>query len=746
MSDILNKFDFDDTPGLDKLRNFIQKFTDIGDKAEEAEEKVNKSFKKIADEGEKSEKKFDGVAKSLGKVAGVLGAVAKAGSLAFGGATAGALLLAQYNDRIAEQQKGLGKQWESLRRQLAEKLAPAIYAIQQGASVFLDSASKKVEGLGNSIGVNLGARIIAIGKTTGVFFGELDKRIIKTKLNFQLLGARIVGAFNPLTGNKSKIAALQSAISAMDSQISDLGDTYDEAFTTAQNKLQGLVDNGFFKLRKATKEEIAAAQKLRDQYKKLNDEIQSRLEKSRIDVAEGLKAIDLRKQAAIQEIDLIEERGKKLAEALGVEFEAEEKVAELRKNIEIDFQQERKELIDKTNQEIAKESRQLFKEAFGVYFEDLEELGKKANRAVTDDVLKTARKQNEEIQKKVKKIADSNANVGIFDQFKDSITKSLGLTNDEADLIIGEVGGVLGQVKDLFSANIQARIAENDKLIDSIRSRSDVVREQLEEEEALQKRGRESNVKSKKEELERLRAQEQRALAEREKLLKKQRRADLLANAAEQISSLTTAAANVFKANSKIPVVGVILGIAAVAALFAAFSAAKNKAASTAERLYQGGSLKKTKSFGWVNRLNGRPDKPGQGRGHRVEDSNLVLGGKEMVVQAEAAESQNPSFWDAMNEGKFNNVDLESTVESSLEQRKTNRGFEKREAKIIRITRKAAKEKGLSTETVKKMLDDHAKKIIGYFKSRPERMAINKDTTEIRVYTEFPPKKFTENL
>jgi len=100
----------------------------------------------------------------------------------------------------------------------------------------------------------------------------------------------------------------------------------------------------------------------------------------------------------------------------------------------------------------------------------------------------------------------------------------------------------------------------------------------------LYKAGYASNVAAKQKELDDLKAQRDVAQRNEADAVKKQRALDTVT----QVSSLLTATANIFKGFSTMPIIGQILSIAAIAAMFGAFAIAKTQAAN-ATRLASGG-------------------------------------------------------------------------------------------------------------------------------------------------------------
>jgi len=107
---------------------------------------------------------------------------------------------------------------------------------------------------------------------------------------------------------------------------------------------------------------------------------------------------------------------------------------------------------------------------------------------------------------------------------------------------------------------------------------------ELENETELYKAGYASNVEGKKAELAEIKKQREIALKAEEEALKKQRNLDAI----EQASSLLTASANIIKGFSAMPVVGQVLAIAAIAAMFTAFASARIQA-NKATQLAKGG-------------------------------------------------------------------------------------------------------------------------------------------------------------
>ena len=226
-----------------------------------------------------------------------------------------------------------------------------------------------------------------------------------------------------------------------------------------------------------------------------------------------------------------------------------------------------------------------------------------------------------------------------------------GLKGDEFAEVMASMGNSLNSLFDSMTAGTDRQLEENEALIDSIHERRDILNEDLEKELERQEQGLAYNIAGKKKELEALQQEEQKAEKEREKLRKKQLAAKIAADSISQGSSLITMGANVIAAESGKGLLGVGFALAAIAAFFTIYSGAK----AQSKKLYRGGSLQQDGVSGFVNSRNGRTDRNG-GRGHKVEDSNLVLGGEEYVMDGYHS-MKYEEFLKAMSRGEFDSGD-----------------------------------------------------------------------------------------
>ena len=176
-----------------------------------------------------------------------------------------------------------------------------------------------------------------------------------------------------------------------------------------------------------------------------------------------------------------------------------------------------------------------------------------------------------------KQIQGSAAGKSIWDKF--------GFTDEEADLTKQNLQSVFDTTTQILDEIFAARVQDAQRTRELLDTQIAESQQALNTEVELAKLGYANNVDAKRKELEALKTQREKALKEEEKALKAQRAMDT----AMQVTSLITATANIIKGYSKLPVIGQVLAIAAIASMFAAFAAAKVQAASAA-KLAEGGT------------------------------------------------------------------------------------------------------------------------------------------------------------
>ncbi len=200
------------------------------------------------------------------------------------------------------------------------------------------------------------------------------------------------------------------------------------------------------------------------------------------------------------------------------------------------------------------------------YLEDIALL-EKANDSNNWQTIVSMKQQVELIQKEL----DSMSGKSSF-----SIWKLLGFDpeSEEGKKGIEALKQTGAIILDQVSQIMQADIAAAEKHTQLIESRLSDAENQLEKEKDLQEQGLANNVDAKQKEIAQLKIEREKALEEE----KKAQKAQLLLDSATQLSSLITATANIWKANSSIPYIGTALAIAGTALMWGSFAAAKIKA------------------------------------------------------------------------------------------------------------------------------------------------------------------------
>ena len=163
---------------------------------------------------------------------------------------------------------------------------------------------------------------------------------------------------------------------------------------------------------------------------------------------------------------------------------------------------------------------------------------------------------------------------------KKSLLERLGFGEDSIDSLRSVKDEIIGFIQEISQAEVQE--AEN-----SVRAAEDRVRaaqDALNKEIDLKKEGFANNEALRQRELEQAKADEAKAYEQRRAAQRRQ----ILLDSALQLSSLVTSSANIIKGFSTIPIFGLPLGIAAVAAMFGAFISAKSRALQ-ATRFKHGG-------------------------------------------------------------------------------------------------------------------------------------------------------------
>lgn len=217
-------------------------------------------------------------------------------------------------------------------------------------------------------------------------------------------------------------------------------------------------------------------------------------------------------------------------------------------------------------------------------------------------------------------------------------------------------------VFDLFMSGVEDQLNAIDELIAKQDEQIAELESQQDKEKELKDLGLSNNLGRIENEIAAEKEKREKALAERDAIEKKAAKAQVINDILQQSSSLTTAAAQIFKAFSSIPFVGVPLAVAAIAAMFAAFAKARLDAnkASQQQRLYRGAGRIGDHFDGFVGPKTDRDGGPGYTvhDGETGRPTGVIIGGDEGLIPARVAQPnretindmvRNPDKWERIN-------------------------------------------------------------------------------------------------
>lgn len=201
------------------------------------------------------------------------------------------------------------------------------------------------------------------------------------------------------------------------------------------------------------------------------------------------------------------------------------------------------------------------------------ELNKTAGVKLTSEQVATIQNQIAAIDKVSKKTPFNN----LYEVLGIGLDSDQQSALDEAiDATVEEINGV-----------IDALLQEAEAAVTAANARVDAAQSALDAEIEARNNGYANNVVQAQKELELEKAQQQKAIEEKQKAQKAQLAIDTIT----QASSLITASANIWSSLSGIPVVGVGLAVAALATMWGSFLASKAKAAQVTKESYGDGTV-----------------------------------------------------------------------------------------------------------------------------------------------------------
>jgi hypothetical protein len=229
--------------------------------------------------------------------------------------------------------------------------------------------------------------------------------------------------------------------------------------------------------------------------------------------------------------------------------------------------------------------------------------------------------------KAVKQKAEEIGKVSITDKAKNWLKNALGLDEEGFNSLINTAKSAISAVGDAFRA-------QQDLELQQLQDRQSILDEQInqtaqniQKEQELKDRGLRNNLEAEQANLAALQAEKKRAADEEKKIRKEQLTQQLIADELSAASAIATGIAGLIgKELGTKGILGLITAGIGVIGMIALYSKYKSQVKGLT-KLEHGGSLQDS---GFVN-LRGRTDKFGR-PGHRIEDSNIVVGGSEYIT------------------------------------------------------------------------------------------------------------------
>jgi hypothetical protein len=190
-------------------------------------------------------------------------------------------------------------------------------------------------------------------------------------------------------------------------------------------------------------------------------------------------------------------------------------------------------------------------------------------------------------ERQINELKDQKAKLSKDKSFTDRIKdfdllRMLGVAEGDREAVKEAFSETLGYIQEFTQGQLDAANAVVEQSKDNVSEKQNDLNTEIE----LNRQGFASNVETKRAELAEAKKQRAEALADQ----KKAQQAQIALDTVTQTIALITSSINIIEGFSKIPIIGLPLGIAAVAGLFAAFGSAKSKALGAA-KFAEGGKV-----------------------------------------------------------------------------------------------------------------------------------------------------------
>ena len=239
----------------------------------------------------------------------------------------------------------------------------------------------------------------------------------------------------------------------------------------------------------------------------------------------------------------------------------------------------------------------------------------------------------------------SNLDIDRGDKEPVTIFSLLGIDDPDVE---GAIRVAVDQVKQALDEIAEARVRDAERRTQEAEKRVQEAQNVFDEEKRLAEEGLASNVTLAKRKLDTQKALREQALKDQQRAQK----AQILLQSVEQVSSLVTASASLFKSLAPLPFgIGVPLAIGLIATMFGAFAVSKSRALAAVgdvPKLRTGAKLK-----GLSHESGGVPLYV-QGNAYEAENGEWLIGSD--------ASREHDAFLARLNKGEFKNVDLNTLL------------------------------------------------------------------------------------
>lgn len=405
------------------------------------------------------------------------------------------------------------------------------------------------------------------------------------------------------------------------------------------------------------RKEAEQRERIRESLENTLDNLQKKYESLNAKSLSPLARINEEERIALEELDRIFDDLKKKHEEVGADITRLQEIYELGKAaVEVNAAKKREDLLNGHLGKI-----------------------KNAEKKSLEDRLKEIEGFTGDAEKEIREMMDLETKFpeDPFGKLEDKLKKSFEkllinvfeIQPDKIGFFLDRAGTLISGMFQQWTQFTNLRIRENERLLESVRDQKKEFRDLLEQELEDAAAGYRNDVSNARERYEEIIEMERKAMEETEKLKKQQ------VIVAETTTGIVTAL-NLAKAASEMASRSAVLGPIAGPIAFAIgmgsilLTFAKIRSQIKAIKLFTGGSLADvigpgTRDHGFVNRTQGRDDR--NGRGHRIEDSNVVVGGNEFINNSRTS-LRYAEFLERLNTGKLDHVDLNSIGRQTVKQ------------------------------------------------------------------------------